>query len=149
MSTASIMRTGAILCATLFPVCALTAQEGQTEIEDARQPDAPLGSGEAMYRTYCAVCHGLDGKGGGPATPALRDQVPDLTTLSQRHEGKYPAKYVESVLRFGTANGFPAHGNREMPIWGQAFASVPRTTKSTVTARITELTKYLGTIQTK
>jgi mono/diheme cytochrome c family protein len=113
MSTASIIRTGAIFCATLFPVFALTAaQEGQTENEDARPPDAPLASGEEMYRTYCAVCHGLDGKGGGPATPALRDQVPDLTTLSQRHDGKYPAKYVESVLRFGTREDFPGHGNR-------------------------------------
>ena len=150
MSTASIIRTGDICCATLFPVFALTAaQEGQTEIENARPPDALLASGEEMYRTYCAVCHALDGKGGGPATPALRDQVPDLTTLSQRHEGKYPAKYVESVLRFGAAKGFPAHGNRDMPIWGRAFASVPWTAESTVTARITELTQYLGTIQTK
>jgi mono/diheme cytochrome c family protein len=150
MSTVSIIRTGAIFCATLFPVFAVTvAKEGQTEIEYARPPDAPVASGEEMYRTYCAVCHALDGKGGGPATPALRDQVPDLTTLSQRHGGKYPAQYVERVLRFGTAQGFPAHGNEDMPIWGRVFASEPRTAKHTVTRRITILTQYLGTIQTK
>ena len=102
-----------------------------------------------MYRTYCAVCHALDGKGGGPATPALRDQVPDLTTLSQRHGGKYPAQYVESVLGFGAAKGFPAHGNKDMPIWGRVFASEPQTAENTVTRRITNLTQYLGTIQTK
>lgn len=27
-------------------------------------------SGKEMFNTYCAVCHGLDGKGNGPATPA-------------------------------------------------------------------------------
>ena len=117
MSTVSIIRTSAIFCAALFPVFAVTiANEGQTKTENAHPPDAPVASGEEMYRTYCAVCHALDGKGGGPATPALRDQVPDLTTLSQRHGGKYPARYVESVLRFGMAKGFPAHGNKDMPI---------------------------------
>jgi mono/diheme cytochrome c family protein len=144
----SIIGTGAIFCITLFPVFAVAiAKEGQTEIE--RPADTPVESGEEMYRTYCAVCHALDGKGGGPATPALRDQVPDLTTLSQRHGGKYPAQYVESVLRFGVARGSPAHGNKDMPIWGRAFASVPGTAKSTVTRRITNLTRYLETIQTK
>jgi len=150
MSTVSIIRTSAIFCAALFPVFAVTiANEGQTKTENDHPPDAPVASGEEMYRTYCAVCHALDGKGGGPATPALRDQVPDLTTLSQRHGGKYPARYVESVLRFGMAKGFPAHGNKDMPIWGRVFASEPRTAESTVTERITNLTQYLGTIQTK
>ena len=150
MSTVSIIRTGALLCVILFPVFAVTvAQESQTESESARPPDAPVGLGQELYRTYCAVCHALDGKGGGPATPALRDQVPDLTTLSQRHEGKYPAQYVESVLRFGVAEGFSAHGNKDMPIWGRVFASEPQTAESTVTKRITDLTQYLRTIQTK
>jgi mono/diheme cytochrome c family protein len=150
MSTVSIIRTGALLCAILFPVFAMTvARESQTESQSARPPDASVASGGEMYRTYCAVCHALDGKGGGPATPALRDQVPDLTTLSQRHGGKYPAQYVESVLRFGVAKDFPAHGNKDMPIWGRVFASVPQTADSTVTMRITNLTQYLRTIQTK
>jgi mono/diheme cytochrome c family protein len=150
VSTVSIIRTGAIFCAILFPTCALTlAKEGKAEIEYSRPPDEAVASGEEMYRSYCAVCHALDGKGGGPATPALRDQVPDLTTLSRRHGGKYPAQYVESVLHFGMEKGFPAHGNKDMPIWGRVFASVPQTPESTVTARISNLTRYLETIQTK
>jgi mono/diheme cytochrome c family protein len=150
MSAVSIIRIGAIFYATLFPAFIVTlAQEDQTETEYARPPDALETSGEEMYRTYCAVCHGIDAKGGGPVTPALSGQVPDLTTLSQRHGGKYPAQYVESVLRFGRAEGFPAHGNKDMPIWGREFAIVPGTAKRTVTRRITKLTQYLGTIQTK
>jgi mono/diheme cytochrome c family protein len=102
MSRFLSVRTGAVLLATLFlTVTETKAQKDQPEIKYRCPSDAPMESGETMYRTYCAVCHGTDGKGGGPATPALRDQVPDLTTLSQSHEGKYPARYVENVLRFG------------------------------------------------
>ena len=147
MSTVSIIRTVAIFCATLLLVFTLAvAQEDRTEIKHARPPDA---AGEEMYRTYCAVCHGIDGKGGGPVTPALRDQVPDLTKLSQRHGGKYPAQYVENVLRFGTEKDLPAHGNRDMPIWGRLFVSMPRSDKSTVARKINDLTQYIGTLQTK
>ena len=130
-------------------VTVAVAREGQTEVKYARRPETPIESGEAMYLVYCAVCHGTDAKGGGPATPALKDRVPDLTTLSQTHGGKYPAHYVESVLRFGTEKDFPAHGNKDMPIWGATFASMPRNDKSTVTRKITNLTQYLGTLQTK
>lgn len=143
-------RRSAIFSATvLLLFTQAIAQEGQMETKHVRWPDAPAATGEEMYLSYCAVCHGIDGKGGGPATPALRDQVPDLTTLSQRHGGKYPAQYVENVLRFGTDKDFPAHGNKDMPIWGQFFASMPRSDKHTVTQRISNLTQYLGTLQTK
>jgi mono/diheme cytochrome c family protein len=148
MLTLSLIGKGAILSATLFlAVPLIVAQEGQTLI--IAPPETTIGSGEAMYRTYCAVCHGTDGKGGGPATPALRDQVPDLTTLTQTHGGKFPAQYVASVLRFGTGKGLEAHGNREMPIWGPIFKSMPRSNSSTVTLKITNLTQYIGTLQTK
>ena len=33
-------------------------------------------SGKAMYVEYCAVCHGTDGKGGGPAANALKKRQP-------------------------------------------------------------------------
>lgn len=149
MSTLSVIRTGAILSATLFlSAKATVAQKSHATTEQSRSPESPTAAGAELYYTYCAVCHGLDGKGGGPATPALKDQVPDLTTLSQRHGGIYPAQYVQNVVRFG-AEGFPAHGNREMPIWGLLFKSMPGANKSTVTQRINNLTQYLKTIQVK
>jgi len=103
-----------------------------------------------MFNAYCAVCHGKDGKGGGPAAVALKTPPPDLSTLDQRHGGKYPAAYVASVIRFGTESS-PAHGTKDMPIWGPAFASVSGgiSTASEVTMRINNLTHYIETLQAK
>ncbi len=100
--------------------------------------------------TYCAVCHGIDGKGGGPATPALKDQVPDLTILARRHNGKYPASYVASVLGFGV-QGNPAHGSPDMPIWGPILRDMgtTRSDKSKETTRIANLNRYLESLQVK
>ena len=39
-------------------------------------------SGQEMYTNYCAVCHGTDGKGGGPAASALKEAPADLTALT-------------------------------------------------------------------
>jgi mono/diheme cytochrome c family protein len=100
-----------------------------------------------MFNAYCAVCHGKDGKRGGPAGAVLKTPPPDLTTLTQGHGGKYPAAYVQSVIRFG-AEGFPAHGTKDMPIWGPAFASVS-STPEVVTIRINVLTHYIETLQVK
>ena len=35
--------------------------------------------GAAVYKTYCAVCHGAGAKGDGPLADSLRVRPPDLT----------------------------------------------------------------------
>jgi mono/diheme cytochrome c family protein len=107
-----------------------------------------------MFNAYCAVCHGKDGKGNGPAATAFKTPPPDLSTLAQSHGGKYPATYVQSVLMFG-AEGFPVHGTKEMPVWGPAFASLngassnPTGVPPEETLRIHNLTQYIETLQGK
>ena len=44
------------------------AQEKQVKKEPTKQT-APL-SGAGMFKDYCAVCHGKDAKGNGPAADA-------------------------------------------------------------------------------
>ena len=46
-------------------------------------------SGKDMFNNYCAVCHGTDGKGTGPAATALKATPADLTALAQKNGGKY------------------------------------------------------------
>ena len=40
-------------------------------------------SGKQMFGDYCAPCHGLSGKGDGPAASALKIPPADLTQLAQ------------------------------------------------------------------
>jgi hypothetical protein len=43
------------------------------------------GPGRILYLTYCQGCHGLGGRGDGPAAASLRTPPPDLTRLWQRY----------------------------------------------------------------
>jgi mono/diheme cytochrome c family protein len=153
MLSSLILRTGILLSAALFSTTALMTQQSQTTLKHGPITSTSPASGEQMFNAYCAVCHGKDGKGGGPAAVALKTPPPDLSTLDQRHGGKYPAAYVESVLRWG-AESFPAHGSKDMPMWGPAFASLSggstgSTTAPEVTMRINNLTHYIETLQAK
>lgn len=103
-------------------------------------------SGAKMFKEYCAVCHGKDAKGNGPAASALKQAPPDLTTLAQRHDGKFPDAYVASVLRNGAKA--PAHGDAEMPVWGPLFLSIDQD-PNVVTMRIGNLTSYIKSLQVK
>lgn len=110
------------------------------------QPTSPA-SGAEMYKAYCAVCHGPDGKGTGPAAAELKTKPADLSTLAKRHDGKFPTDYVISVLRFGTTAA--AHGTSDMPTWGPLFAVVSGQDKAQVDMRISNLILYLKTLQGK
>jgi len=123
---------------------------GQTTVKHAPITNTSLASGKEMFNAYCAVCHGKDGKGNGPAVAALKTPPPDLTTLAQSHGGKYPTTHVQSVIKFG-AESFPAHGTKEMPMWGPAFGSLSGDNADApeVFLRINNLTHYIETLQVK
>jgi mono/diheme cytochrome c family protein len=101
-------------------------------------------SGVAMYGAHCAVCHGLDGKGNGPAAPALKQPPSDLTQLSKRSGGKFPDFRVANVIQGDSV--IPAHGGKEMPIWGDVFRSVQRD-DAIVKLRVHNLTEYIASFQ--
>ncbi|MGC1967607.1 MAG: cytochrome c, partial [Candidatus Acidiferrales bacterium] len=102
--------------AVLFSVVSFAAGGAPQEQKAAHLPGSNPVSGARLYKQYCAVCHGNDLKGNGPVSPEFKNPPSDLTTLAQRHEGKFPDAYVEDVLRNGVKK--PAHGNTEMPVWG-------------------------------
>jgi mono/diheme cytochrome c family protein len=100
-----------------------------------------------MYTTYCAVCHGTDGKGGGPAASALKVPPADLTTLSKNNGGKYPALRVTSAIRGDSDH--PAHGTKEMPVWGSLFWGMSHGHTGEVQQRVANLTEYIESLQAK
>lgn len=104
-------------------------------------------SGAEMYKSYCAVCHGVDGKGAGPAASALKVVPTDLTDLSAKNGGKYPSLHISSVLR-GEADT-PAHGSKDMPVWGPLFRHMSQGHDAEVQQRIANLNQYVETLQKK
>ena len=116
-----------------------------------RAPVVPTNpsSGSEMYRAHCAVCHGLDGKGNGPAASAMKSQPTDLTQLARKHDGKFPANSVASALKFGSGSGAGAHGSAQMPVWGPLFQSLDKFNDTVVQQRVSNLINYIETLQAK
>jgi mono/diheme cytochrome c family protein len=103
--------------------------------------------GANIFRDYCAACHGVDGRGHGPASVALKHPVPDLTLISQRSGGKFPYQHVKGIIE-GSEPGLPAHGDREMPIWGPIFHEV-ESDQDWGEVRLEAITRHLESIQQK
>lgn len=104
--------------------------------------------GASISRHYCAACHGLDGRGNGPASEALKRKVPDLTRLSLRNHSAFPAIHVRTVIMFGADDLLPAHGSKEMPIWGPIFHEI-EFDQDLGKVRLENVTEYLESIQRK
>ena len=137
-----------ILAALVAFALALGAQDQpKTEIKHVPIKPTSAASGSEMYSTYCAVCHGKDGKGGGPAAEALKVPPTDLTMLSKNNGGKYPSLKVASAIR-GEAT-LPAHGSKEMPVWGKLFRSMSGGHDSEVQQRVANLNQYIESLQAK
>jgi hypothetical protein len=75
----------------------------------------------------------------------LRTPPPDLTTFTARNGGVFPSERVHRII---DGRGVASHGDREMPIWGDAFkTSRDRLTPEAVKKRIEALVQYLEGIQ--
>lgn len=104
-------------------------------------------SGKEMYESYCAVCHGTDGKGNGPAAGALKVAPSDLTTLSKDNGGKFPSLKVATAIR-GDSN-VTAHGTKDMPVWGSLFRDMSHGHEGEIQQRVNNLTNYIESLQEK
>ena len=100
-----------------------------------------------MFTSYCAACHGAEGKGNGPAAEALKTPPSDLTALSKNNGGKYPALKVTSAIRGDVAVG--AHGSKEMPVWGNLFRTISGGHETEVDQRVANLVSYIKSLQSQ
>lgn len=129
-----------------------------TAAQEPKAPKAPAGqapgsgvatvSGAYAFRTYCASCHGVDGKGEGPLTDSLRFRPPDLTLIAKRNGGEYPADKVTRIV--DGRNPVKGHGGPDMPIWGDAFRNAETGfDQEAARAKIRSVVEHLKTIQAK
>lgn len=141
MTCARYTVTALVLCVTS------TAYSQQKPIiKHVPPPDTNPTSGAEMYHAYCAVCHGVDGKGNGPAAPALRRTPPDLTLLTRKNGGQFPTFRVSNIITGDAA--VAAHGSREMPMWGDVFRTI-QGDEEIVKLRVHNLVEYIVSLQQK
>lgn len=149
-STELVLALLLVLALAGTPLVAQTggsAQVKQTkELKTVPMAYSDPSSSAQMYKDYCAACHGKEGKGDGPAVEFLKTPPPDLRTLAQRNNGKYPAGQVGMTLRLGT--GSHAHGTIDMPLWGPLFRTLDAN-PGLGDLRIHNLTVFIESLQQK
>ena len=113
-------------------------------------PKANLAAGKELFHQNCAICHGEDAKGHGSmydpesGEPSRRVPPANLTVLSERNAGKFPADRVRNAIY--SKGSIPAHGTPEMPTWGDVFYSMKSDPK-VLEKRVRDLTAYSKSIQ--
>jgi mono/diheme cytochrome c family protein len=144
----SMTLLGMLVVAT--SVClAQTNTDHKTVVKQAPIKQTNAASGKEMFSQYCAPCHGVDGKGNGPAASAMKSQPTDLTQLARKNNGNYPANHVASVLKFGEGAGSSAHGSAQMPVWGPLLQSLDKFHDTVMQQRVSNLVSYIETLQAK
>jgi mono/diheme cytochrome c family protein len=108
-----------------------------------------IAAGRTYFMRYCASCHGVDADGHGYVAPALAHPPGDLRRLG---EGKDTAILAERLVRsIDGRTVVTAHGERDMPVWGERFADIKRAEgaprEQAVRDRINAIVAYLLSIQ--
>ena len=78
----------------------------------------------------------------------LKGKVPDLTKLSRRNGGVFPATQVRTTIMSGSDDLLPALGSKQMPIWGPIFHDI-EFDQDLGNVRLENITRYLESIQRK
>jgi mono/diheme cytochrome c family protein len=146
MTTPIRLWTGMLAAAVLS---APTAYVTQARTTDQTTPNAQrVADGSYLFRTYCAPCHGVSGRGDGPLADSLRRRPANLTEIRKRNNDVFPEQLVFRVI--DGREKVRGHGGPDMPVWGDAFLrSIEGGDEETVKRRIQALVEYLATIQSR
>jgi len=123
--------------------CLLAQEIKRVTIQSTPVPSAA--SGQGMFNTYCAACHGTAAKGDGPAAGALTKRPADLTQLARKNNGKFPQLQVMNYISGNDV--VVAHGTRDMPVWGQLFRSLEPRDNRIPDLRVKNLADYIKSLQ--
>jgi mono/diheme cytochrome c family protein len=136
---------GLMLSGTFLYLTSSSAQKKQPTPETVHLINSI--QGPALYKEYCAVCHGKDGKGDGPMAGSLKVVPADLTRISSRNGGKFPLANVRAIIS-GDKQVPGGHGTRDMPIWGPIFSQIAWDV-DLGSLRVDNLAHYLEDMQAK
>lgn len=123
-----------IMALLLFPVAAIAAE--------ARPP------AKATYLRYCSACHGETGKGDGVVSGLMKPRPTDLTVLAKANNGDLP--YGQLIHVIDGRQTIRAHGDPNMPVWGEVFKAEDGVTlaeEAKVRGQLLLIIEYLGAIQ--
>jgi mono/diheme cytochrome c family protein len=132
-----------LLASTALAVTATCADAAWRKAED-------FPSGQQLFQDHCATCHGTDGTGNGPTAQALKVPPADLTKISIRADGTFPATRVVEIIRYG--GNVTGHGSQVMPVWGKVLSNEGGGGKgggAFSRRAVVELKRYLESIQKK
>ncbi len=100
-----------------------------------------VAQGRAVYLSYCATCHGEQGRGDGPLGASLILPPSDLTRIAERRGGSFRPGEVAAHVDGRFENH--AHGTASEPIWGRRLVSSP----ANPSPEVDVLIAYLESIQ--
>jgi mono/diheme cytochrome c family protein len=140
-------KAGGLMVGGLLLVILLSsAQTQKTQLPETTHLIDSI-QGPALYTAYCAVCHGKDGKGGGPLAKSLKVAPPDLTRIAMRNGGRFPMARIRRII--SGEEPLPAgHGTRDMPVWGPIFSQIAWD-QDLGRVRTDNLASYIEGMQTK
>ena len=141
----SILGSRTLILGIALAVAGLAAAQTTPKVKTVPVKLSGSVEGAELFREHCAVCHGIDAKGKGPAAPALKNAPTDLTQISHRSGGKFPALSVQEKIRGGE---IVEHGTVEMPMWGKLLIPMGRN-KTDADVRVYALLQYVEKIQAK
>ena len=109
-------------------------------------------NGRDLFATYCASCHGVSGRGNGPAAEELRRRPADLTQFTKRNGGIFNGARMHAIVdarmhSIVDDRAVKAHGTMDMPVWGDVFKCREGLPEDVIEARIEALVRYLESIQ--
>ena len=109
------------------------------------QDTAQMPGGRELFQTYCASCHGASGAGNGPVAAFMRQRPADLTGIALANGGVVPTERIRRII---DGRDIESHGDRDMPVWGDAFkATRGGNSEESVRRRIDSILQYLISIQ--
>jgi mono/diheme cytochrome c family protein len=142
---AGVSRSGwslLLLAAVLSLLVVAPASAGEGETLDEMK--AAQGSG--VFRLYCGACHGKSGVGDGEIAEMLTVRPANLTEIAKRNKGKFDFEKVRQTV--DGRSRVKAHGNSQMPVWGDAFEVADGgNSPEAVAERIDRLTHFIWSIQ--